>query len=125
MPDFASLGSWDLQAGSNEKSLTWLWDGIIVRGNLTLLTSVWKSGKSTLVSLLLDRRREADCCSAAGFSRVRRWSSARSRKELWASRLRRLNFSTVSFIPLSSRIWVPPRLSQVRGMPLSGVKFVI
>ena len=34
---------------------TWLWHGYLGPGKVTLLTSQWKSGKSTLVSLLLAR----------------------------------------------------------------------
>jgi hypothetical protein len=33
----------------------WLWEGYLAPGNLTLLTSLWKSGKSTLISVLLAR----------------------------------------------------------------------
>jgi hypothetical protein len=33
----------------------WLWTGYIAPGNLTLLTSPWKAGKTTLTSLLLAR----------------------------------------------------------------------
>jgi hypothetical protein len=35
---------------------TWLWDGYLAHGNVTLLTSQWKSGKTTLLALLLARR---------------------------------------------------------------------
>lgn len=31
----------------------WLWDGYLARGNLTLLTSQWKAGKTTLIAGLL------------------------------------------------------------------------
>ena len=31
----------------------WLWQGYLARGNITLLTSVWKSGKTTLLAGLL------------------------------------------------------------------------
>jgi AAA domain len=34
---------------------TWLWHGFLGPGKVTLLTSQWKSGKTTLVSLLLAR----------------------------------------------------------------------
>jgi AAA domain len=34
---------------------TWLWHGYLGPGKITLLTSQWKSGKTTLVSLLLAR----------------------------------------------------------------------
>lgn len=33
----------------------WLWPGYVAPGNLTLLTSQWKAGKTTLLSLFLDR----------------------------------------------------------------------
>src|SRR3954449_13239151 len=35
--------------------LPWLWYGYLAPGNVTLLTSQWKSGKTTLVSVLLSR----------------------------------------------------------------------
>ncbi|HVK12598.1 MAG TPA: AAA family ATPase [Gemmataceae bacterium] len=34
---------------------TWLWNGYLRSGGITVLTSQWKSGKTTLVSLLLSR----------------------------------------------------------------------
>jgi hypothetical protein len=34
----------------------WIWDGFIAPGNLTLLTSQWKAGKTTLLSVLLGLR---------------------------------------------------------------------
>src|SRR5262249_692479 len=35
----------------------WLWHGLLGSGKLTLLTSLWKSGKTTLLAHLLARRR--------------------------------------------------------------------
>lgn len=46
----------DLAACGREVPLRWFWHGFVAGGNLTLLTSMWKSGKTTLVSLLLARR---------------------------------------------------------------------
>ncbi len=34
----------------------WVWEGLIARSNLTLLTSQWKAGKTTLLSVLLGAR---------------------------------------------------------------------
>src|SRR5439155_12284867 len=42
-----------------QKQLAWLWHGYLAPGNVTLLTSQWKSGKTTLVSILLARLKEA------------------------------------------------------------------
>jgi hypothetical protein len=36
----------------------WLWHGLLAPGKLTLLTSLWKSGKTTLLAHLLAHRRE-------------------------------------------------------------------
>ena len=42
-------------AGPVDPPASWLWHGYLGRGMLTLLTSQWKSGKTTLVSVLLAR----------------------------------------------------------------------
>ena len=44
-------------ARAQDPAADWLWPGFIARGNITLLTSLWKSGKTTLVSHLLARRK--------------------------------------------------------------------
>ena len=48
-----SMDQLDLTA--NIPSAGWLWNGYIARGSLTLLTSQWKAGKTTLLSGLLQR----------------------------------------------------------------------
>ncbi|MBI3407936.1 MAG: AAA family ATPase [Planctomycetes bacterium] len=40
------------------KTVPWIWDGVIARDAVTLLSAPEKTGKTTLLSLLLDRRRE-------------------------------------------------------------------
>jgi hypothetical protein len=53
-PEEALLwGGRSLRASSPHVS--WLWHGYLAHGALTLLTSQWKSGKTTLVSVLLSR----------------------------------------------------------------------
>jgi hypothetical protein len=56
--DSASLERYVPQSLSDLKAAThgpgdWLWHGYLASGNLTLLTSLWKAGKSTLISVLL------------------------------------------------------------------------
>src|SRR5215468_1762642 len=36
----------------------WIWHGYLARGSVTLLTSLWKTGKTTLLSVLLGRMRD-------------------------------------------------------------------
>jgi hypothetical protein len=51
---YAPLSHRDLE-GADPAGRTWLWQGYLAPGQVTLLTSQWKSGKSTLVSVLLAR----------------------------------------------------------------------
>ena len=53
------LWSADLGAAATGQ-IPWLWHGLLAPGNLTLLTSQWKSGKTTLLSVLLARRKSGD-----------------------------------------------------------------
>jgi hypothetical protein len=48
------LGLSDLKAVAQAQT-SWLWQGYLAPGNVTLLTSQWKSGKTTLVAVLLSR----------------------------------------------------------------------
>jgi hypothetical protein len=43
---------------SDNQPIPWIWDGLVVREAITLLSAPEKTGKTTLLSLLLDRRRE-------------------------------------------------------------------
>jgi hypothetical protein len=43
--------------GDKDRQTRWLWHGLLGPGKLTLLTSLWKSGKTTLLAHLLARRR--------------------------------------------------------------------
>jgi hypothetical protein len=53
-------GIWDHEvAALNPPAIDWLWHGFVAPGNTTLLTSLWKAGKTTLVSMLLSRRKQA------------------------------------------------------------------
>jgi hypothetical protein len=55
----ASLGPFRVHslglASSEPAARHWLWHGYLAAGQLTLLTSLWKSGKTTLLSVLLAR----------------------------------------------------------------------
>lgn len=50
---FETLPMHGLGPVENQPAADWLWDGYLGRGNLTLLTSAWKAGKTTLVTGLL------------------------------------------------------------------------
>jgi hypothetical protein len=43
---------------SSRRAVSWIWDGLIADQAITLCSAPEKTGKTTLLSLLLDRRRE-------------------------------------------------------------------
>jgi AAA domain len=53
---YRELSPADLR-GAAPAQQEWLWDGYLAPGNVTLLTSQWKSGKTTLLAVLLERLR--------------------------------------------------------------------
>lgn len=71
---------------------SWLWPGYLAAGKITLMTSLWKSGKTTLLSLLLERRRAGG--NLAGMPVLPGNSAVISEEpdDLWAERRRRLDF---------------------------------
>jgi len=42
-----------------KQPILWIWDGLVAEDAITLLSAPEKTGKTTLLSLLLDRRRRA------------------------------------------------------------------
>jgi hypothetical protein len=43
----------------------WLWHGYLAAGNVTLLTSPWKAGKTTLTAALLSRMAAGELAGSA------------------------------------------------------------
>jgi hypothetical protein len=56
---FSPLPMDQIRRPDESTQLQWLWDGYLARGNVTLLTSLWKSGKTTLLAGLLQRLKSA------------------------------------------------------------------
>jgi hypothetical protein len=53
-PTFCAVGIEELRLAARAWS-AWLWQGYLAPGNVTLLTSQWKSGKTALLAVLLAR----------------------------------------------------------------------
>jgi archaellum biogenesis ATPase FlaH len=49
---------------ANQAPESWLWQGYLASGKVTLLTSQWKSGKTTLLSILLDHMKSGGTLAA-------------------------------------------------------------
>jgi hypothetical protein len=79
-------------AQQNQAGVDWIWQGYLARGAVTLLTSQWKTGKTTLVSVLLSRMA---CGGQLAGLRVARSSAvivSEERLENWGMRHQRLQF---------------------------------
>ncbi|MCI0685247.1 MAG: AAA family ATPase [Gemmataceae bacterium] len=73
-------------------TVSWIWEGMVAEGNITLLTSVWKAGKSSLLGLLLAHRHQGglllDRLVETGASAV----VSEEPPDLWRRRARNLGF---------------------------------
>ena len=52
-----SIGHSNLRVQEQRQSIPWIWEGVLAERAVTLLSAPEKTGKTTLLSLLLDRRR--------------------------------------------------------------------
>ena len=55
--DDRPIGRTNAVVTSERRSISWIWEGVVAEGAVTLLSAPEKVGKTTLLSLLLDRRR--------------------------------------------------------------------
>lgn len=70
----------------------WIWDGYLHPGQVTLLTSIWKSGKTTLLSHLLARRCNGGLLAGRAISAGVNVVVTEEPRELWHERHSRLRF---------------------------------
>jgi hypothetical protein len=70
----------------------WLWHGYLAAGAVTLLTSRWKAGKTTLLSVLLARLRAGGELAGLPVAAGRAVVVSEEPPALWAERGRRLGF---------------------------------
>jgi hypothetical protein len=74
------------------KAIDWLVHGFIAPGNLTLLTSQGKFGKTTLISLLLSRRKDGGTVAGLVVKPGKTVVVSEEAEELWTERARQYNF---------------------------------
>jgi hypothetical protein len=79
-------------AAASSGELPWLWRGFLYPGAVTLLTSQWKTGKTTLISVLLSRLSTGGQLAGFPVSRGQAVVVSEESLDLWAGRARRLPF---------------------------------
>jgi hypothetical protein len=80
----------DLKAATRG-SWNWLWHGYLASGNMTLLTSLWKDGKSTLISVLLARMKTGGTMAGLPVRAGRAVVISEEASEKWIERSERLD----------------------------------
>ena len=72
--------------------LNWLWRGFLAPGRLTLLTSLWKTGKTTLLAVLLARMKDGGELFGLPVRPARALVLSEESPDLWHMRRQRLAF---------------------------------
>jgi hypothetical protein len=72
---------------------TWLWHGYLGPGKVTLLTSQWKSGKTTLVARVLARLQQGGQLAGLAVAPGKAFVITEETRETWESRFRDLGIS--------------------------------
>ncbi len=81
-----------------EAGMVWLWQGYLAPGNITLLTSQWKTGKTTLLSVMLARLRDGGSLAGLPLARGRAVVVSEEGLAHWSRRGRKLGIgNNVSF----------------------------
>src|SRR5438309_7138759 len=84
---------WDKDVASiPESGADWLLPGFVARGSMTLLTSMWKAGKTTLLAHLLARRVGGQALLGRPVSPGKTIVISEEPRPLWADRCRQFDF---------------------------------
>ena len=84
---------WDHQLTASAPTKTaWLWQGFIAPANTTLFTSHGKLGKTTLLSMLLSRRKQGGTLAGLAVKPGRTVVISEESRELWEERARQFDF---------------------------------
>ena len=82
----------DSFAGLATPDIVWLWHGYLARGAITLLTSQWKSGKTTLVSVILSKLQTGGDLAGLALAPASALVLSEESPDHWARRNARLRF---------------------------------
>src|SRR5436305_14882067 len=84
---------WDNEVVVGQQpAVGWLWHGVLAPGNVTLLTSLWKAGKTTLVALLLARRKSGGTLAGLAVKPGKSVIVSEETQHVWAERFKRYDF---------------------------------
>src|SRR5437762_9648345 len=91
-------GYWGNQLERDDAQLAWLWHGYLGPGQVTLLTSQWKSGKTTLLSILLGRLKTGGDLAGLRVAAAKAIVVSEESRLQWLLRHRKVDLSEVYFL---------------------------
>jgi hypothetical protein len=100
-------GFWGQELEHEDPSVAWLWQGYLAFGQVTLLTSQWKSGKTTLLSVLLARLKSGGAVADLPVAATKAVVVSEEARGQWRPRHRQLD-----------RYWLAEREAQWRADPM-------
>ncbi len=91
-------GFWGERLDLEAPAIPWLWDGYAAPGQVTILTSQWKSGKTTLLSILLNRFKAGGALADMPVTPTRPIVVSEEPDSLWRPRHHKLDLRHVYFL---------------------------
>jgi hypothetical protein len=91
-------GFWGEQLEVEPTVHSWVWEGFLGAGDVTLLTSQWKLGKTTLISILLSRMGEGGQVAGLTVRPGKAVIVSEEARGQWCPRHRKLNLRHVHFL---------------------------
>src|SRR4051794_21036998 len=76
----------------SDGTVRWLWEGYVAFGSITLFTSRWKSGKTTLLSVLLSRMSTGGTLAGSAVASAPVIVVSEESPGVWVARGRKLSF---------------------------------
>ena len=86
------IGHSNTRVQNARRAIPWIWEGVVAEEAVTLLSAPEKVGKTTLLSLLLDRRRAGGQLLGRAVSRGKTVLCSEENERLWALRQPPLDF---------------------------------
>ena len=91
LPSFRPLSLDEVRAAAVAR-IDRLWQGYLAPGSMTLLTSVWKAGKTTLLAVLLHRMKSGGLLAGSKVAAGKAVVVSEEDPALWERRSRHLDF---------------------------------
>lgn len=105
MSPLARSISFDPAADGTDRA-HWLWHGLVAAGKVTLFTSLWKSGKTTLLAHFLARRRAGGDFLGQAVAPGGSLVASEEPRDLWPERRRRLGLGGERDVTTPRAAWV-------------------